>query len=115
MADKTKKAKSRYEDDERYARNDEDEDEDDFDGGSNRRGGNGGSKYEKLYGVIDAFVDQIDMPSNRNRAIKFGIRALGELLSETNSGSNRGGGSHRGGSHKSGGSHSSHERGVSKK
>jgi hypothetical protein len=109
MADKIKKAKSRYEDDEKHSRRHDDDDDDDFDGGNDSRGRDGGSKYEKLYGVIDAFVDQIDMPRNRTRAIKFGIRALGELLSETNSG-----GSHRGGSHRrsSGGSH---ERGVSKR
>lgn len=122
MADKIKKARSRYEEDERYTRHDDDEDFDDeeeFDdrGGRNysNRGG-GGSKYEKLYGVIDALVDQIDMPRNRIRAIKFGIRALGELLSETE-------GKHRGGqrsrsSHSGGGARSSHsgsgERSVSK-
>ncbi|MGZ5244403.1 MAG: hypothetical protein ACXWDO_02115 [Bacteroidia bacterium] len=120
MADKIKKARSRYEEDEKYTDRDDDQEYDDeeFDGGGrnySNRGGSG-SKYEKLYGVIDALVDQIDMPRNRIRAIKFGIRALGELLSDSetkrrSNGGQRSKSSHSGerGSHAAAG-----ERGVSR-
>ncbi len=118
MADKIKKVRSRYEDDERYDNEEEEYDEDEFEGGGRNynRGGSGGSKYEKLYGVIDALVDQIDMPRNRIRAIKYGIRALGELLSETENRGRRSGG--QGGRQSAGnnsaGSHSGNGRTPSK-
>lgn len=40
------------------------------------------SKFERLYNVIDAFIDTVNLPVNRSRAIKYGMRALGELVSE---------------------------------
>jgi hypothetical protein len=68
-------------------------------GSNNRNGGNMGggqnrgniqnfnnngpeSKFERLYNVIDAFIDTVNLPVNRSRAIKYGMRALGELVSE---------------------------------
>jgi len=39
-------------------------------------------RYGNLYHVIDAFIDTLNQPQNRKNAIKFGIRAIGELVSE---------------------------------
>ena len=39
-------------------------------------------KFGKMYHVIDALIDTINLPQNRKNAVKFGIRAIGELLSE---------------------------------
>jgi hypothetical protein len=40
------------------------------------------SKYGKLYNVIDAFIETTNLAPNRKNAIKHGIRAIGEILSE---------------------------------
>jgi hypothetical protein len=40
------------------------------------------SKYGKLYNLIDAFVDTVNLAQNRKNAIKYGVRAIGEILSE---------------------------------
>src|SRR6185437_11009134 len=39
-------------------------------------------KFGKMYHVIDAWIDTMNTPENRKNAIKFGVRAVGELLSE---------------------------------
>ena len=39
-------------------------------------------KYGNIYHVIDAIIDTINQPTNRKNAIKFSIRAIGELLGE---------------------------------
>jgi hypothetical protein len=39
-----------------------------------------GAKMERLYDVLEAFIDTLDMPRNKGRAIKYGIRAIGEFM-----------------------------------
>jgi hypothetical protein len=40
------------------------------------------TKYGKLYNVIDAFIETTNLAPNRKNAIKHGVRAIGEILSE---------------------------------
>jgi hypothetical protein len=53
-----------------------------------------GAKMERLYDVLEAFIDTLDMPRNKGRAIKYGIRAIGEFMTPDNdtSASRRGNG-----------------------
>jgi hypothetical protein len=42
------------------------------------------AKMEKLYDVLEALIDTLDMPRNRGRALKYGIRAIGEFITPEN-------------------------------
>jgi len=44
--------------------------------------GQGELKYGKLYNAIDALIETVNLAQNRKNAIKYGLRALGEFLSE---------------------------------
>lgn len=63
--------------------------------GNNEEGGLGlnlnGAKMERLYDVLEALIDTLDMPRNKGRAIKYGIRAIGEFMTpdEGNEGGGR--------------------------
>ena len=69
---------------------------------NNEEGGLGlnlnGAKMERLYDVLEALIDTLDMPRNKGRAIKYGIRAIGEFMTPDEggeSGGRRSGGSTR--------------------
>jgi hypothetical protein len=48
--------------------------------GQHNENGLGESRFETIYKLIDAMIEKIDMPHNRTRAIKYGVRAIGELF-----------------------------------
>jgi hypothetical protein len=52
-----------------------------------------GAKMERLYDVLEALIDTLDMPTNKGRAIKYGIRAIGEFMTPDEDTSGRRGGS----------------------
>lgn len=50
------------------------------------------AKMERLYDVLEAFIDTLDIPRNKGRAIKYGIRAIGEFMTPEEGGGNNHGG-----------------------